>query len=322
MAVADARALWRIVDDPPPNSIFARAESKTQEMVQRYAVPPPPCEAPAIDELDVRIQLFSDSQPDMVSAERALAELWRDTRLQAAAFKHKREELVKWRDEWRRWTAGCAMRRRLLAAEEAHQARLRAAERARRERMRRWLWEDQSAVVVQRTWRDRQRRRTARLLEVEASMAWLRKKSEMEQREAQRKRDAAQLEEKARRAREAEVARRAEEDKPVDWASLTLRICGQLDAALSPFYARKAALDEQDRQRAVGEWTGCEGDEGEMERSCKPQVRKSMISLPPPTTAPAAPPIHRLQTPMPPRRTPSVPRTLRGGSSTQLGAFS
>lgn len=330
MAVADARALWRLVEDPPPNSILAAAESKTWEMVQRYAVPPPPCEAPAIDELDVRIQLFSDSQPDMVSAEMALAQLWKDTRLQATAFKEKREELAKWRDDWRRWTAGCAMRRRLLAAEEAHQARLRAAERARRERMRRWLCEDRAAVVVQSSWRARQRRRTARLLELEANMALLRRKSEMEQREANRRRDAAQREEKARLAREAEAARHAEQEKPVDWASLTLHIFGQLDAALSPFHARKAELDEQDRLRAeeerlrCDEQLHCDDNEGEMLPSPgrKPHVRKSVVSLPLPASMPAAPSIHRIQTPMPPRRVPSVLRPLRGGSSTQLGSFS
>lgn len=340
MAVADARALWRMVDAPLPNSILAKAESNTWEMVQRYAVPPPPCEAPAIDELDMRIQLFSDSQPDMVSAEKALAQLWKDSRLQAAAFKEKREELAKWRDDWRRWTAGCAMRRRLLAAEEAHQGRLRAAERARRERMRRWLWEDQSAILVQRSWRDRQRRRIGRLVELEASLAWLRRKSEMEQAEANGKREAAERAEKARLAREAEAARLAEEDTPVDWASLTMQICGQLDAALSPFHARKAELDEQDRRRAEEErGSREEGAEGEMVPSpsrklnvrnslltsasppmahAAPIPRKSMVTLPPQTSAPAPSAIHRLVTPMPPRRVPSTPRSLRGGSRTQL----
>lgn len=283
MAVADARALWRMVENPPPNSIIAAAEPKTLDLVQRYAVPPPPCRPPGIEELDLHICLFSESDPDAVSAERALAKLWKDSRLQHAVHKHKREQLLKWRDDWRRWTAGSAMRRRLLAAEEAHQARLRAADEERHLRMRRWLWEDRASLVMQRAWRSLQRRRQARRMALEASIAFIRKQSELEALESERKRLAALEEEHARQARLAEEARRAEEEKPVDWNEINRQISGLLDTGLSAVYARKAEFDAEDRRLAEEERCRQKQElEAAAAAEAKPKAvrsRKSMNSL-------------------------------------------
>ena len=102
--------------------------------------------------------------------------------------------------------------------------------------------------------------RYAKLIELEAGLAFMRKQSDLEVAEAERRRLAVREAEASRRADAAAEELERSQQQPPDWARVTAQICGDLDAALDSFNRRKAAFDEEDR-RVEAEGRGGEAEE-------------------------------------------------------------